>query len=209
MSKDAPKKNKKRPSLKQLKTIKLMSANVRMSTSEAMRQAGYSKSSARKPQRITKSETFKDVLNRIGFTDERLARGYEELAGASTMREITFLAKKVNELIKIDESSPDWDEEGPMNQIKEDSHYVHLTRKEIDKALSKIPGAQFAHSIEQYDRTVVYYSVPEYGPRAKALELASKAKGSFSPEQVNVTIEDEEITPEERKQLEALRDLNA
>jgi len=49
---------------KQLKVLEQLSANVGISTAEAMRQAGYSLSTARQPQRLTKSANFADLARK-------------------------------------------------------------------------------------------------------------------------------------------------
>jgi hypothetical protein len=56
---------------KQKEVIALLSANVGISTAEAMREAGYSPSTARQPHRLTKSPVFAELARQY-LGDDRL-----------------------------------------------------------------------------------------------------------------------------------------
>lgn len=62
--------------------IKLMSENVRISVAKAMKYAGYSASSCRKPRRLTQSKAYLDFMD-ARFPLERLFRVHREALEAT------------------------------------------------------------------------------------------------------------------------------
>lgn len=65
------------PTLKQLKAHKEMVENGR-TASAAMRAAGYSAAMASHPERLTRSQGFMMLMDKIGLTDEKLSRKLDE-----------------------------------------------------------------------------------------------------------------------------------
>ena len=59
------------PTRKQQKVFALLSADVSKSTAQAMREAGYSASTSRQPQRLTKSPLFIDLARKY-LPDKKL-----------------------------------------------------------------------------------------------------------------------------------------
>lgn len=201
-------KGQSRRSGKRSKALEIISVDIGISTAEAMRQAGYARSTAEDhPEYVTKSLSFKQILDNAGVTDEFLAKRHKELSHASTLKEFFFEHKRVKELIEIDEDDPDWDKKGRPKQFKLSSELKPVGKKHIKAIIETMKGAELVYVREDYTKSVAYVIVPDNQARRSALDLGLKVKGHFAAEKVNLTIEDEEITPEERQKLNELRNL--
>ena len=80
------------PTNKQKEAVKILSENIGKPIGEAMREAGYSKSTSETPQRLTESKGFQQLMDEY-LPDELLAEKHKELLTAP---------KKVRHYIKGD-----------------------------------------------------------------------------------------------------------
>jgi hypothetical protein len=62
----------KQPSLRQQNVLKIMVENPKTSASKAMIAAGYSPQSAKNPQRITHTESFRLLMEKAGIDDVKV-----------------------------------------------------------------------------------------------------------------------------------------
>lgn len=67
-----------RATLKQRKAIKILAENGRKSVSQAMREAGYSNSSATKPSKLTRSKGWQELMDEY-FPPDYVAEKHKEL----------------------------------------------------------------------------------------------------------------------------------
>lgn len=79
------------PTPKQLKAAELLSENIRKPKPDpigkVIRKAGYSEEVSKKPKLVTQSLGFKQVLEKAGITDDKLAKVMDE--GLSAMKVVT------------------------------------------------------------------------------------------------------------------------
>lgn len=66
------------PTKKQKDAVKILSENIGKPIGEAMREAGYSKSTSETPQRLTESKGFQQLMDEY-LPDELLAEKHKEL----------------------------------------------------------------------------------------------------------------------------------
>lgn len=71
-AKQPKKKQKRKPTVRMIKTAEIMVENGG-NASQAMLKAGYSAALASNPQKLTRSETFQALMDKVGVTDDRLA----------------------------------------------------------------------------------------------------------------------------------------
>lgn len=87
-------KPKLKPTPRQKKVIKALSANGG-SLADAMRSAGYAESYARNPQKMTASETWQELLERV-LPDSKLTEKLDELLESSTV-DTFYVDKKLED----------------------------------------------------------------------------------------------------------------
>lgn len=183
----------------QAKAAVKMALMKKMPLSKAMREVGFSESYSKNPQRITKNEGYRKILDKAGLTDDFLAARHREAVGSTLLREYDFPHTRKESLVKIDEDDPAWNENGRKKQYKTIHESIPVTKKAIKKIVEKIAGAKFVEAIVYYDKTTVFFTVPDNGSRNKALEMSYKVKGHFSPEEHEHVIAD--ATEAEREAL--------
>jgi len=64
--------------LKQKKTIQKLSENIRKPLGQAMREAGYSLSTSKSPQLLTKSKGFQELCEEVGLTPKLITSALVE-----------------------------------------------------------------------------------------------------------------------------------
>ena len=95
----------KEPTKKQKRLAKLMSENIREKVEEQkpmgelMVNAGYSLLTSTKPNKITKSETFQALLDRL-MPEDRVVKAHNDLIKAGTVQNIELPGEKTDTEIK-------------------------------------------------------------------------------------------------------------
>lgn len=185
------KKYNRKPTRRQALATKILSEDVRISVSEAKRRAGYSESEALKPQRLTRSKAYSQVLDEAGLTVDFLAKEHRRALDAVEIRERDFVDRSHTELVEIDDDHPKWDSAGPKKQFKEETVYDPFTDKEIRSFFKNIPGAKLLIIEQNHRRRTAVYTMPSYNVRSKYHELSYKNKGLLAPEKHEHFISDE------------------
>lgn len=162
--KPAKKKTTRKPTIKQSTAINLLigKRGKRQATSitDAMRRAGYSEATINSPGNLTKSKTFKELME-VYLPDDLLARTHNELIGSRVLQKVTFRTK-----------------------LKSDK----LNDEDLIEVVESIPGCTALYiqpSADGYGRTV-HFSSPEGRIRKEALDMAYKLKGEYAAEKVEI-----------------------
>jgi hypothetical protein len=85
--------------LKQKRTIKALLENDGKSVSQAMKDAGYSKASAKNPQRLTRSKTWAELMEKH-FPDDLLSKVIEEGLQANRVISANVVVKSDDPKVK-------------------------------------------------------------------------------------------------------------
>lgn len=154
---------------------------------DALRDAGYSESIARNPQKVTRSETFSKLLDGAGLTDQHIAEQYHMLSSLRTPQEKVFYHIVTRVRIK--------------NKIKHRKNPV--PDEVISNFVSSIPGAKIMLIQNLQDRKILHYSIPLFPALKSGLELTAKSKGLMAPEKHDHGIF-HEPTEEEKKFIDTI-----
>lgn len=182
MEKKKGKKTNMAPSPRMIKAAQIMVVKGGTMAS-ALREAGYSEAIANNPQKVTRSEAFAKLLDKIGLTDERVAKQYNTLSNLRVDQEKTFYASVTR--VKV----------GKQTRRK----FAHISDATIEKFISKMPSASLVVIQTFQDKKVVHYTTPLYPALKSGLELTAKSKGLMAPEKFDHGFTFHEPTEEEKK----------
>lgn len=153
------------------KQIKVASAIVvGKSPTQALREAGYSKSAIDKPSIITKGKGVVIALER--FTEGK------DIELAESVLDILHNARKSETLTFP--SYPKQTENETLEEYQERIKGI-ITNDEIKKLLEEVGGNWVNISLNTKQDRVVSYYFPDYRAQLKALEMIFKIKGSYAP----------------------------
>lgn len=157
----------------------------------ALRAAGASESVIRNPDRVFKSVGFAKELERVGLSDNVIAKKYSTLMNASSLQKEIFYA----EVIKTEK----------VDGVEVDV-YKNLTDKEI-KAIIEGPkdnptGCRVVYTKTFANRKEVSFRTPDSNVQRSIIELVGKVKSHFAPNQHEVKTH--ELDESERQFLQGL-----
>jgi hypothetical protein len=158
---------KKNPSLRQKRLAEKIAENLANggkthSLKKLLKEAGYSDTVAKNPDKVLETKTFQDLLTQY-LPENKIAKVHKEVLGASAHQESLFPIEKSDaDIKKIIRSVPG----AKVIQIDE----VDIFEGE--------------GIIKQYKK--VYYTTPAYKYRLSAVDMAHKLRGTYAPEKHEV-----------------------
>lgn len=188
-------------STRAVKAIKIMMEKGG-SKGDALKKAGYSAGYAKNPQKIFKTNSFAQVLDRAGLTDEYLATGFKEFTKAGMLKDYIFPHIKEKDIVTIDKESAEY-KDGGINK-KEVITLVPVDKKHIARVISKISGAEIVDTVVNDYQTVVTYQIPDHGSRRIGYEFASKSKGHLATDPATLPPVEHTLTEQDKTFLENL-----
>lgn len=188
--------NKKRtyktvPSEKLKKTAKLVASGKPVST--AMREAGFSKATAKNPQVLTSTANWKRILEKE-LSDDLLAEVHVGLMSSQTLGHMVFpLGPKGKDDNDLSGANPD-NNTTPEEDKNLKAERTTLTDKEIKEMLAEV-NCKVKRIVHGENARHVYFWSPDNNARRSALDLAYKLKGKYAPEKhLVVTADVDEAT---------------
>ncbi len=151
--------------------------------SKAMKDAGYSKQTAKTPQKLTESKSFVEMLNEMGLDDASIARKHQELLNSQRMDHMTFPLGPAEEGKK--KKLPD-DEIKEADLPEEFQERTTLTDQEIKEMLATV-NCTVRRIVHGNTARHVYFWSADNKARKDALDMAYKLKGHYAPEKKHLT----------------------
>ena len=175
------KSTKRKRKVRQEKTIENLEKG--MSTSKAMREAGYSEAYAKNPSDFKSKKSYQELLDEVMPRDEVAAK-HRELMNSVTVKQFEFP-------IEVSEK-----------KVKEFTASVSKTAHYIKETITKTNSKGVPMSVG--NRWVVYAIIPNGQDLKAALEMAFKVRGDYSPEKVEIKrplgeVSDNELWDQARK----------
>ncbi len=189
------KKGKDNLTIRQRRAFKELAVNGGTKAA-ALRKAGYSEEIAKNPQKVFNNQTYVQILERAGLTDESLAKAHQELMQSSRIEKYSFLAARVEKWVKLDKKGR------KLKTPYKDLGWKHLSDEEITVQIANIPGHRLMYIQKGLNEKIAYCQVPENAVRKSAIEMANKVKGHFAPDKLEVV--EHTVSPEEAAALEKL-----
>lgn len=175
---DPKKRPKKYPTLKQ-KAVFDKVVNGGKSISAAMRESGYSATTAQKTEKITATLGWKELMKKH-LSDESLSKAHEELLHAKKLDHMVFPPFRHKE----DDDQDDGDDASDEN-IGEDFG-EQLTDADIRTMLTDV-GCTVRKIVHGEQARHVYFWSMNDKARKDALDMAYKLKGHYEAEKHDVT----------------------
>ncbi len=168
---------------------KQVQKGTKISVTKAMRESGvYSESTAKRPEKITKSKGFIKILEAAGLTDSFLAKKHSQLSRATRLEKDTFYAQPKIEIKRKKEHIVAW------------IHVSDEKIKEMIEGAEDDPTGNRVAYIKKFEKyKEVYFRVPDSVVQSKALEMGYKIKDHFAPNKLDII--DHDLS---EKELEAM-----
>lgn len=168
-----------------------MDSGGKMPMAQAMRLAGFSKTSARNPQKITKSIPYIRTLEMADVSDARIARKQSNLLESAHIESQSFNAIEQEKIITHNDKGK------KLRKPISESEFVHVPDKKIIEMIESVPGHVVIHIQKGRREKVARYRVPDTVVQTKQVELVLKTKGHFAADKLEII--DHELTDEEQK----------
>lgn len=154
------------PQVRQRKAIaKVLESEGKISVSQAMREAGYPESTARNPQRLTRSKAWEKLVEGH-LSDKKLAERHAQLLDAAKLDHMVFplgpkKTKEKSEYIAMTETK------GEVTSDEE----IGLLLKDVGCTMRKVVHGETARH--------VYFWAPDNKARKEALDMAYELKRKY------------------------------
>lgn len=149
-----------------------LAENGGKSVSAAMRAVGYSPEYARQPQKFLRTKTAQE-LEQEYLPDELIATKHRELLEAGEIQHYVF-PKGGGARVKA---------KGKTRASRESG----LTNAEIKTIVESVPGCRLIYVKRDYMGAWAFFEAPDHRSRERAIDMAYKRKGTYAPEQINIT----------------------
>lgn len=157
------------------KVIAQIKKGKKVSVGRAMREVGYSPSLWRTPKILTRSDAWKELMEKY-LDDERLSKVHEGLLQSTTLDHMMFpLGPKVHEKGKEDPTQ--------------------LSDEDIKKMLADV-NCKVRQVVHGETARHVYFWAADNKARKDGLDMAYKLKGRYAPEKsinVNIEVESDDV----------------
>jgi len=187
---NSPKKSRnKRLSVRQKKAIEYLSVNGGKDA-DALRYAGYSPSIVNNPQKVFKSKSFAQALEKAGVSDVRVAKKYSRLLDATNLEKDTFYAEKII----------------TKKGKKEIVEYKQLSNEKIKELIEGTDddstGCRISYIKTFETHKDVFFRAPDNVVQMGMVDKIGKVKSHFAPDKHEV--ETHELDESERKFLQSI-----
>lgn len=150
----------RKPTPRQIKAANEMVANGG-NMKAALKKAGYSPAVQKNPHKVTRSKTWKQLMDEY-LPEDYLAEKHRELMEANSIHHYVF----------------------PHGTAKKDPR---ITDAEIRSIVESVPGCRLVYiKLDKFLGKVAYYQSPDNKARKDALDMAFKLRGSYSPEKIDM-----------------------
>lgn len=165
----------KAPSQKQIKAAKLflesLGTNDPKSMREILKEAGYSQNMADNPQMVTQTKTWASLMDEY-IGDDLVAQAHQSLLMSRKLDHMVFPLEKVEDNIPEEGDIPE-DVEAKMKSKRITDN---LTDEDIIEMLEEV-NCKVRRIVHGDQARHVYFWSPDNTAKAKAIELAYKARG--------------------------------
>ncbi len=191
--------SKRPPTVRMMRVFKHI-AEKGGSMRKAMVAEGFAPSYADNPQKMLRSGAFAELLDRVGLTDDNIAKSYDRLVNLRTPQKKVFLANRKE--VEV----PDI---GPQGQLRTRTKtvFVHVSDDFIITFMENMPGCRLIGIQTFEDKKIAHYTAPNDKALKAGLELTAKSKGLMAPEKHDVGIF-HEPTEEEKKIIKEILSTN-